>query len=273
MNLIDKIFSFIVGLVVILGGLICVAWFVGSLLVYCQLDRPMWEEAILLGVTIFVFIWFCVSIVRRRPSRDSASKPSDGDIVDERMEEMEDFLDEIEEELSEARREGDKEEIKELEDARKDILSQIEGDQLEGKVKKLRHLRKKARKTGREVKAEEYSQQIEKHEAKLKKRGDRIEYLPYLIRLFAYLMLGSFIISVALVILMIPIIMLVVTWGLWEAWADGSKWMRSSGVMIAVIFSCLTLACVAVRYVSGFFSPDKSKTKKKSAKKKRRRPA
>ena len=79
-------------------------------------------------------------------------------------------------------------------------------------------------------------------------------------------MLGSFAISLALIILMIPTVMLLVTWGLREEWVGGSKWMRSPGVMIAVIFSCLALACLAVRYVSGFFSPDKSETNKKKKK-------
>jgi len=270
MDLIGKIYSFIVGLGVILGGLVCVAWFAGSLLVYCLLDRPMWEVAILLGVTLFVFIWFCASIVRRRPSRDSARKLQDDDNWGEDREELEDHLDEIEEGLTEARSKGKEKELKELEEARKDILSQIEGRQLEGTVEKLRRLREEARKAGREVEAEEYSKRIEKHEAKLKERGDRIEDLPLPIRLFAYFMIGSFVISLAFCFLMIPMVMLAVTWGLWEEWAGVSKWMRSPGVMIAVIFSCLALACVAVRYVSGYFSPDKSETKKKSAGKKRR---
>ena len=56
MKLIDKIFSFIVGLAVILGGLVCVAWFIGSLVVYCLLNRPMWEEAILQGYAAFRFL-------------------------------------------------------------------------------------------------------------------------------------------------------------------------------------------------------------------------
>ena len=56
MKLLAKIFSFIVGLSVTLGGLICITWFAGSLLIYCLLDRPMWEEATLLSVTIFIFI-------------------------------------------------------------------------------------------------------------------------------------------------------------------------------------------------------------------------
>ena len=270
MDLIGKIYSFIVGLAVILGGLACVVWFAGSLLVYCLLDRPMWEVAILLGVTLFVFIWFCASIVRRRPSRDSARKLQDDDNWGEDREELEDHLDEIEEGLTEARSKGKEKELKELEEARKDILSQIEGRQLEGTVEKLRRLREEARKAGREVEAEEHSKRIEKHEAKLKERGDRIEDLPLPIRLFAYFMIGSFVISLAFCFLMIPMVMLAVTWGLWEEWAGGSKWMRSPGAMIAVIFSCLALACVAVWFVSGYFSPDKSESKKKSTGKKRR---
>ena len=146
MKLIGNIFSFIVGLSVILGGLICIAWFAGSLLVYCLLDRPMWEEATLLGVTIFIFIWFGISIVSRRPSRSSSSKLSEGDIVDEHMEELKGFLDEIEEELSEARCESDEEEIKGLEDSRKDILSQIESTSLKGQLRSFASLEKKPEK-------------------------------------------------------------------------------------------------------------------------------
>ena len=270
MDLIGKIFSFIVGLGVILGGLMSVVWFAGSLLVYCLLDRPMWEVAILLGVTLFVFIWFCASIVRRRPSRDSARKLQDDDNWGEDREELEDHLDEIEEGLTEARSKGKEKELKELEEARKDILSQIEGRQLEGTVEKLRRLREEARKAGREVEAEEYSKRIEKHEAKLKERGDRIEDLPKHLRLFVYFMLGTLVASVAFLSLMIPMVMLLGTWAFWDAWAGGSAWMRSPGAMIAVIFSCLALACVAVWFVSGYFSPDKSETKMKSVEKKRR---
>ena len=58
MNILDKIFGFITGLGVIIGGVISIAWFAGSLLVYCLLDRPIWEKAIVLGMTIFIFIWF-----------------------------------------------------------------------------------------------------------------------------------------------------------------------------------------------------------------------
>ena len=140
MNLIGKILSFIIGLSVILGGLISLANLAGSLLIFSHLARPAWEVAILVGVSLFIFTWFCVWVVRRRPSRDSASKLSDGDIVDEHMEEMECWLEEIEEELSEARREGKEEEVKELEEARKDILSQIERHELEVKVEELRRL-------------------------------------------------------------------------------------------------------------------------------------
>jgi len=267
MNLIGKIFNFIVGLAVTLGGLVCVAWFAGSLLIYCLLNRPMWEEAILLGVTIFVFLWFCVSLIRRRPSRDSAHKPQDDGNWGEDRAELEAYLDEIEEELRKARREGKEKETQDLEVARKDILSQIEGHHLEETVEKLRRLREEARKAGRTVEAEEHSKRIEKHEAKLKERGDRIEDLPKHLRLFVYFMLGSFAISLAFSFLMIPMTMLAVTWVLWDAWAGGSEWMRSPGAMIAVIFGCLALACLAVWFASWYFSPDKTETKKKKKKK------
>ena len=56
MNILDKIFGFITRLGVIIGGLISIAWFAGSLLVYCLLDRPIWEKTILLGITILIFI-------------------------------------------------------------------------------------------------------------------------------------------------------------------------------------------------------------------------
>ena len=105
-------------------------------------------------------------------------------------------------------------------------------------------------------------------EAKLKERGDRIGCLALSLRTFAYFMLGSFVISSAFVILMIPFGMLAVTWELWEDWGFHSPRVMiaaSPRVMIAVIFSCLTLAFLAVRYVPGFFSPDKSKTKKTRA--------
>lgn len=63
-------------------------------------------------------------------------------------------------------------------------------------------------------------------------------------------------------LLMIPMAMLAATWEFWKAWTGGSEWMRSPGVMIAVIPGCLSLACVAVQFVSSVTSPDKSETKK-----------
>lgn len=253
MKLLAKIFSFVVGLSVTLGGLICITWFAGSLLIYCLLDRPMWEEATLLSVTIFIFIWSCVSILRKRSSRSSFIKLSDGDIVDEDMEELKGVLDEIDEELRKARYKNDKEEIKGLEDSRKDILNQIEGRQLEITVEKFRRLRKEAINAGRKIEAEEYSKEIEKHEAELKEHGERIEDLTQSERIGLLFMVGSAVIAFGFFILMIPMIMLMVTYGLWETWVGGSEWMRSPVTMIAVIFSCLALACVSVRYVSHFF--------------------
>ena len=271
MNLIGNIFNFIVNLAVILGGLVCVAWLAGSLLVYSQLGRPVWELAILVGVSLFVFTWFCVWVIRRRPPRDRTRKPSEDDSWGETREELEDYLAEIEEALSEARREGKKEEVKGLEEAREDILGQIEGRQLEGKVEKLHRLRKEARKAGRKEEAEKYSKQIDKHEAKLKERGDRIEDLPLHLKLFVYFMLGGIVACIAFLILMIPMVMLGVTWEFWNEWTGGSEWMRSPGVMIAVIFGCLGLACVAAQVVSWYFSPDESETKKKKSAGKKRR--
>ena len=176
----EKPFDFIVNLAVILGGLACVAWFAGSLLVYCLLDRPMWEVAILLGVTLFVFIWFCVSVGRRRSSR-----------------------------------------------------------------------RRRSTFTGR---------------LKLSNAG-LLEDEPLQWRLFTYFTIVISFMAPAFLVLMIPMAMLAVTWELWKAWTAGSEWMRSPGVMIAVIFGCLALACVAVWFVSWYFSPDESETKKKSARK------
>lgn len=74
MNLLSNIFGFIVNFAVILGGLVCVAWFAGSLLVYCLLGRPVWEVAIVDMAASGVFISFCVSVYLRRSSRDDARK-------------------------------------------------------------------------------------------------------------------------------------------------------------------------------------------------------
>ena len=183
MNLIDKIFSFIVGLGVILGGLMSVVWFAGSLLVYCLLGRPMWEVAIVDMAASGVFIWFCVSVGRRRSSR-----------------------------------------------------------------------RRRSTFTGR---------------LKLSNAG-LLEDEPLQWRLFTYFTIVISFMAPAFLVLMIPMAMLAVTWEFWKAWTGGSEWMRSPGVMIAVIFGCLVLACVAVWFVSWYFSPAASETKKKSAGKKRR---
>ncbi len=275
MKLLEYIFEFICGLAVILGGLACLSWFSGSLLVYSQLGRPVWELVVLVGVSLFVFTRFCVGVIRRRPPRDRTRKPSEDDSWGETREELEDYLAEIEEELSEARREGKKEEVKGLEEGREDILGQIEGRQLEEKVEKLHRLRKEARKAGRKEEAEKYSKQIDKHEGKLKERGDRIEDLPLHLRAFVYIFLGSIILCVIFIIVLIPLCMLAGTMVFWEEWEGGSKWMRSPGVMIAVIPGCLALACVAAWFVSWHFSPDESETKKKkksSGEKRRAKP-
>ena len=183
MNLLGNIFGFIVSLAVALGGLVCVAWFAGSLLVYYLLGRPMWEVAIVDMAASGVFIWFCVLVGRGRPSPRQHSA----------------FI---------------------------DRLKSINATQL----------------------------------------GD--ESLPW--RLFTYFTIVLSFMVPAFLILMIPMAMLAVTWELWKAWTAGSEWMRSPGVMIAVIFGCLVLACVAAWFVSWYFSPDASETRKKSAWKKRR---
>ena len=120
-------------------------------------------------------------------------------------------------------------------------------------VEKFRRLRKEAINAGRKIEAEEYSKEIEKHEAELKEHGERIEDLTQSERIGLLFMVGSAVIAFGFFILMIPMIMLMVTYGLWETWVGGSEWMRSPVTMIAVIFSCLALACVSVRYVSHFF--------------------
>ena len=186
MNLLGNIFGFIVSLAVALGGLVCVAWFAGSLLVYYLLGRPMWEVAIVDMAASGVFIWFCVLVGGGRPSPRQRSA----------------FI---------------------------DRLKSINATQL----------------------------------------GD--ESLPW--RLFTYFTIVVSFMVPAFLILMIPMAMLAVTWVLWDAWAGGSEWMRSPGAMVAVIFSCLALACVAIWVVSWYFSPDESETKKKSVEEKRRRTA
>ena len=261
---VGKIFTFIVHLAVVLGGLISLAWLAGSLFLYWQLDRPVWELASLVAVSLFVFSWFCVREFSRRSLRAGAGKPLDDDSWGEGREELEGHLAEIEEGLSEARRGGKKEIIQKLKEAREDVLSQLKGLELEGKVEELQRLRDEASAAGRGSEAREYSKEIDKHEARLKERGDRIEDLPTVTRTFAYGILASFILCIAFFFLLAPLVMLLITAFFWEAWTDGSEWLRAPGGMAAVIAASLVLACVGVRIVSWHFSPEASGTGKES---------
>ena len=72
----------------ILGCAQPVIWFFGSLAVYCSLERPMWEVALVVGVPLFVFTKFCLWVVGRRPSGSGSSElPEAGDVAEERTEE------------------------------------------------------------------------------------------------------------------------------------------------------------------------------------------
>ncbi len=261
---VEKIYTFIVHLAVVLGGLISLAWLAGSLFLYWQLDRPVWELASLVAVSLFVFSWFCVREFSRRSLRAGAGKPLDDDSWGEGREELEGHLAEIEEGLSEARRGGKKEMIQKLKEAREDVLSQLKGLELEGKVEKLQRLMDEASAAGRGSEASEYSKEIDKHEARLKKRGDRLEDLPTVTRTFAYGILASFILCIAFFFLLAPLVMLLITAFFWEAWTDGSEWLRAPGGMAAVIAASLVLACVGGRIVSWHFSPEASGTGKGS---------
>ena len=100
-----------------------------------------------------------------------AGKPSDDHSEQEEWEskeQLEEQLAKIEEEVSEAKRGGKKKMIQELEVAREDILSQLERFELEDKVEELQRLREEASAFGRGSEAREYSEEIDKHEAKLK---------------------------------------------------------------------------------------------------------
>jgi hypothetical protein len=259
---VGKITFFIIHLAVVLGGLISLSWLGGSLFLYWQLDRPMWELASLVAVSLFVFSWFCVREFRRR----GAVTPSADESWGESREEMEAHLAEIEEGLSEARRGGKKKkkQIEELKEAREDMLSQLKRLELEGEIEELQRLRDEASTAGRGSEAREYSKKIDKHEVRLKERGDRFEDLPTFTRLLAYGILASFIFSFALLSLLAPLLMLLINAFFWEAWADGSEWLRSPGWMLAVIAASLVLACVGVRIVSWHFSPEESGTGKES---------
>ncbi len=267
------LFGFLTNLAVIVGGLTVVAWLGGSLVLYALLDRPLWEVVIVIGASLFVFTRFCVWVVRRRPVGGGwgavwFEEGGEGE-SDEEIKELEGFIEEIEEEMSEARREDNGEEHERLEEIKLDYLSQIEGHRLDNDIVGLRRLRKEARKAGRKDEAEAYSKRIKKHQARLKKEGDRLEYLPWYAKIIAYGMIGGIMYTIALAIWMIPGALLVQTWGFWVGWTAGDGWMNSPDVMIAVVPGCLALACAGVWVVSWHFSPAASETKKKSAGKKR----
>ena len=264
---VGKISTFIMNLAVVLGGLISLAWLAGSLLLYSQLDRPVWELASLVAVSLFVFAWFCARELSRRSVRAFAGKPPDDASEQEDSEgkeELEGHLAEIEEGLSEAKRGRKKKMIQELEEAREDILSQLERFEMDDKVEELQRLREEAGASGRGSEAREYSEKIDKHEAKLKERGDRLEDLPPFTRAFAYGMLAGSFLIIGLLALLVPLFMLLITGFFWEAWAGGSEWLRAPEGMTAVIAASLILACVGVRIVSWYFSPETSTKRKES---------
>ena len=264
---VGKVSTFIMNLAVVLGGLISFAWLAGSLLLYWKLDRPVWELASLVAVSLFVFAWFCARELSRRSVSAFAGKPQvddSGQKDREGKEEMESHLAEIEEGLNEARLGGKKGLIQELEEAREDMLSQLEGVELEDKVEGLKRLRDEAGASGRRSEARDYSGEIDKHKAKLKERGERLEDLPPFTRAFAYGMLATFFLIIGLLYLLVPLVMLLIIGFLWEAWAGGSEWLREPGGMTAMTAASLVLACVGVRIVSWHFSPEASGTGKES---------
>ena len=260
---VEKIFTLIIQLAAVLGGLVSLAWLGGSLFLYWQLDRPMWELASLVAVSLFVFSWFCVRESRRRGTVTPSADESWG----ESREEMEAHLAEIEEGLSEARRGGEKKkkkQIEELKEARKDMLSQLKRLELEDKIEELERLRDEASTAGRGSEAREYSKKIDKHKARLKGPGDHIEDLPGATRIFAYGILATFILTFALIPLFVSVSMIAVTVGICFEWANGSEWLRSPGWVAALFAGSLVLACVGVRLVSLAFSPEASGSGKES---------
>ena len=193
-----------------------------------------------------------------KPPDDVSEEDSEG------KEELEGHLAEIEEGLKEAKRGRKKKMIQELEVAREDILSQLERFELEDKVEELQRLRDEAGASGRGSEAREYSEEIDKHEAKLKERGDRLEDLPPFTRAFANGMLATFFLIIGLLYLLVPLVMLLITGFFWEAWAGGRDWLRAPGGMTAVIAASLILACLGIRIVSWHFSPETSTKRKES---------
>ena len=156
---------------------------------------------------------------------------------------MEAHLAEIEEGLSEARRGGKKKkQIEELKEARKDMLSQLKRLELEDKIEELQRLRDEASTAGRGSEAREYSKKIDKHKARLKERGDLLEDLPGATRIFAYGIMTTFILSLALIPLFVPVLMIALTVGICSDWVNGSEWLRSPGWVAALIAGSLVLA-------------------------------
>ena len=207
MNLLSNIFGFIVNFAVILGGLVCVAWFAGSLLVYCLLGRPVWEVVIVDMAASGVFISFCVSVYRRRSSRDDARKLLSN---------------------------GNQEHL-----ALRTAIGPIEAAGWKWR-------RRCSAFTGR---LKDLSSALREDES-------------LLWRSFTYCIIVVTFMVPAFLVLMIPMAMLGATWEFWRTWPSGSEWMRSPGVIIAVIPIYLGLACMAVQFVSSVTSPDKSKAKK-----------
>ena len=277
---VGKIYEFLVHSEVVLGGLMSLSWLSGCLFLYGQLGRPAWEWAILIAVSLFGFCWFCVREFKRRKLRAAAGKPADEDNWGEGREELEVHLAEIEEELGEARQRGAKEMIEKLEEGREDVLSQLEGLELEGKIEELHKLRDEAGAAGRGSEAREYSKKVDKHNTQLKERGDPIRALdlPPLGRTFAYGILTSFILCFAFMFLLAPGFMLLITVTFWDAWtgvggfrgsAQLGEWLRAPGVMTALIAASLILACLGIRVASWHFSPKTPKPGKEHVQEKR----
>ena len=66
-------------------------------------------------------------------------------------------------------------------------------------------------------------------------------------KIFSYMMLGSIVGMVLIVVLLIPLGMTGMTWKFWEEWTGGSEWIRSPGMMVGATWGFLVLACLGVR--------------------------
>ena len=256
---VGKIYTFITHFAVVLGSLISLFWLVGSLFLYCRLDRSVWELASLTAVSLVAFFVFCVREFSRRASRAGTGKSADEGSWDEGSAGLEKHLAEIEEELSEARQRGTKAMIEKFEEAREDVLSQLKGLELEDKIEELHRQKDEASAAGRGAEAREYSKKIDKHIARLSERGDKLEDLSAVTRIFAYGMLTSFIFVVAFFILLAPLFMLLMTAFLWEWCSGDSDWLRSPERMVMLVLFSLILACLGVRVISWHFSQEAKK--------------